>query len=315
MLLLPDGEDPDSFARKHSSAEFIEFVQEKSTDFIRFKTNLLIDDAGNDPVKRASLILDIVRSIAIIPNQVIRAEYVKDCSSLLKVEEAMLYHEINKLKTAEREKTISRESTARPAENTTAPKTSSPETGSGEYAPEERNILQTLLRFGKEDVRTKDDKRNNFPFQTVADYIYDELNSDELSFDDPVHQKILSEYERLYKDEQFNAEKHFLYHADEQVARLTTDLVTDKYTLSKIHSKMRQTDDEDKMSMLAKRVIYEYKSKLLHDIIKEKLILLKTASENKNPEEADAIMLELKDLDKIKRELAKELGERIITKF
>lgn len=315
VLLLPDGEDPDSFARKHSSAAFIEFVQTNSTDFIRFKTNLLIDDAGKDPVKRASLILDIVRSIAIIPNQVIRAEYVKDCSSLLKVEEAMLYHEINKLKTAEKDKTISREAIARTAENAIRTKTTVPENQGGEYNLEEKNILQTLLRFGKTDVRSKEEIRKNFPFQSVADYIFEGLNSDELQLFDPTHQKMLSEYERIYKDEQFNAEKHFLYHADEQVARLTADLVTDKYTLSKVHSRMKQSDEEDKMNLLAKRVIYEFKNKLLHNIIKEKLMLLKAASENKNFEDVDALMFELKDIETIKRELAKELGERIITKF
>ena len=106
VLLLPDGEDPDSYASKHSSADFIDFVDRESTDFIHFKTGLLLKDAGNDPVKRAALVLDIVRSISIIPNQVIRAEYVKACSTLLRVEEAMLYHEINKLKTAEKNKAV-----------------------------------------------------------------------------------------------------------------------------------------------------------------------------------------------------------------
>ena len=91
VLLLPDGDDPDSFARKHNASDFIEYVQQNSSDFIRFKTNLLLADAGNDPVKRAGLVLDIVRSISIIPNTAIRGEYVKECSTLLNVEEQMLY--------------------------------------------------------------------------------------------------------------------------------------------------------------------------------------------------------------------------------
>ena len=98
VLLLPDGDDPDSFARKNNASDFIRFVEENSVDFIRFKTSLLLNEVGNDPIKRAGLVQDIVRSIAIIPNQLIRSEYVKECSTLLDVNEQMLYHEIAKIK-------------------------------------------------------------------------------------------------------------------------------------------------------------------------------------------------------------------------
>jgi DNA primase len=108
VLLLPDGDDPDSFARKHNASDFIEYVEKQSSDFIRFKTNLLLKDAGNDPIKRAGLVIDIVRSISIIPNNIIRGEYVKECSTLLNVDEAMLYHQINTLKTTEQEKNATR---------------------------------------------------------------------------------------------------------------------------------------------------------------------------------------------------------------
>ena len=317
VLLLPDGEDPDSFAQKHNSADFIQFVEKNSVDFIRFKTNLLLEDAGNDPVKRAGLIIDIVKSISIIPNQVIRAEYVKECSTLLQVDEAMLYHEINKLKKAEQGKMQTSTSQAQAVQTEVAqqpPLSQSPQ--SGRYFQEERNILQTLIRYGKMDMQHPDLKKQAKEPLIVADFIYEEINRDGIMFSTSEHQQILKEYETHYQEDSFNAEKHFLYHPEQSIAQLTADLVTDKYTLSKIHAKIKEVKTEaDKLHELVPRVIFEFKNRLVLDIIKEKLLLLKEASEAKNQVLEDEIMQELKALDEIKQNLAKELGTRVITKF
>lgn len=317
VLLLPDGEDPDSFAQKHNSADFIQFVEKNSVDFIRFKTNLLLEDAGNDPVKRAGLIIDIVKSISIIPNQVIRAEYVKECSTLLQVDEAMLYHEINKLKKAEQGKMQTSTSQAQAVQTEVAaqpPLSQSPQ--SGRYFQEERNILQTLIRYGKMDMQHPDLKKQAKEPLIVADFIYEEINRDGIMFSTSEHQQILKEYETHYQEDGFNAEKHFLYHPEQSIAQLTADLVTDKYTLSKIHAKIKEVKTEaDKLHELVPRVIFEFKNRLVLDIIKEKLLLLKEASEAKNQVLEDEIMQELKALDEIKQNLAKELGTRVITKL
>ena len=98
VMLLPDGDDPDSFARKHNATEFQEYIAAHEVDFIRFKTNLLMADAGNDPYKRAALITDIVKSIAVIPEAIVRSEYIKECSQMLHVEERILVSEVAKLK-------------------------------------------------------------------------------------------------------------------------------------------------------------------------------------------------------------------------
>jgi DNA primase len=319
VLLLPDGEDPDSFAQKHNSADFIAFVEKNSVDFIRFKTGILLEDAGNDPVKRAGLIIDIVKSIAIIPNQVIRAEYVKECSMLLQVDEAMLYHEINKLKKAEQGKaqtnTPQPQAQAEQPDNAAqAPLSQTPQTGI--YVQEERSILQTLIRYGKMDMQHPDLKKQAPEPIITADFIYEEINRDGISFSTPVHQQILKEYETHYQEADFNAEKHFLYHPNPAIAQLTADLITEKYTLSKIHAKIKEVKtDADKLHELVPRVMYEFKNRLVLDMIKEKLFLLKEASETKNYTLADEIMQELKMLDEVKQKLAKELGTRVITKF
>jgi DNA primase len=314
VLLLPAGEDPDSFAKKQNSVDFIAYVKQNSVDFIRFKTNLLIDEAGKDPVKRAKLIIDIVKSIAIIPNAIIRAEYVKECSNLLHVEEAMLYHEINKLKKSEAKKTKEQAVETIPASK---PQLQAVDTGvSGVYTKEEINILKTLIRFGTKKMKNPDNGGSE-ELIVAGDFIFHEINLNQLTFETPTHQQMLEEYEEHYQDENFDAEKYFLYHPNPDIVRLTADLVTEKYTLSKIHSKVMQSSEsnEFKLCDLATRVIYEYKYKLLTDLIKEKLISLKAAAESKNHELEDAIMMELREFENIKKDLAKRLGERVIFKI
>ena len=314
VLLLPAGEDPDSFAKKQNSVDFIAYVKQNSVDFIRFKTNLLIDEAGKDPVKRAKLIIDIVKSIAIIPNAIIRAEYVKECSNLLHVEEAMLYHEINKLKKSEAKKTKEQAVETIPASK---PQLQAVDTGvSGVYTKEEINILKTLIRFGTKKMKNPDNGGSE-ELIVAGDFIFHEINLNQLTFETPTHQQMLEEYEEHYQDENFDAEKYFLYHPNPDIVRLTANLVTEKYTLSKIHSKVMQSSEsnEFKLCDLATRVIYEYKYKLLTDLIKEKLISLKAAAESKNHELEDAIMMELREFENIKKDLAKRLGERVIFKI
>lgn len=104
VCLLPDGEDPDSFARKHNATEFQKFIQDNETDFIRFKTNLLLEDAGKDPIKRAELIGNLVQSISIIPEAIVRDVYIKECSQLLRVEDKLLVSEVAKRRETQAEK-------------------------------------------------------------------------------------------------------------------------------------------------------------------------------------------------------------------
>ncbi len=313
VLLLPDGDDPDSFARKHNASDFIEFVEKNSSDFMRFKTNLLLNDAGNDPVKRAGLVIDIVRSISIIPNQVIRAEYVKECSTLLHVEEAMLYHEINKLKGAERDKAVSRT----PAEAPALAPANEPQISqlaSGKFDNEERNILQLLIRYGQ-SIMFYNDEQKTQPV-TVGDYILEELEHDGLSLFNSLHQKMMEDYVLHFRDETFNPERHFLYHPDAEISQLTADLVTEKYQLSKVHSKVKKVEtDVDRLIDLVPRVIFEFKNSLILDMIRQKLVELKAASEAHDNARSSEIMHEMATLEAVKKQLSKTLGERIIIKI
>lgn len=317
VLLLPDGDDPDSFARKHNASDFIEFVEKNSADFIRFKTNLLLKDVGNDPVKRAGLVIDIVRSISIIPNSVIRSEYVKECSSLLNVDEAMLYNEINKLKSVEQDK-VSNRPTNNVNDDFAPPHFEEMEGGSSynvsKYDKEERSLLQTLIRFGNNILYYADGDKSK-PI-SVAKYIFEELEHDELGFFNSLHQLIFEEYKAHSNETGFNPERFFLYHPNSMISQLTAELVTEKYTLSKVHSKNKRVEtDIERLIDIVPRLIFEFKNSLILDLIRQKLSELKLASESKNNLRVDEIMREMAVLDNVKKQLSKELGERIIIKF
>ncbi len=316
VLSLPDGDDPDSFARKHNASDFIDYVQQYSSDFIRFKTNLLLKDAGNDPVKRAGLVLDIVRSIAIIPNTAIRGEYVKECSTLLNVEEQMLYYEINKLKNTEQEKMATRrqvEATSLPPEEENN-RTSSNRTSGSKFEEQERSILQILVKYGDAVLYHTDDEKQK-PV-SVGAYILEELEQDNLVFDNSIHSLMLEEYKNNYQQENFAVQRFFLYHSKSEISNMTADLISEKYTLSRIHSKLKKVEaDGDRLMELVPRVVFEFKNCLILEMIRQKLIQMKAANDNKNNALVDEIMQEMSKLEIVKKQLSKTLGERIIIKL
>ncbi|MCS2894327.1 DNA primase [Parabacteroides faecis] len=118
VVLLPDGEDPDSFARKHNASQFAEFIKQSETDFIRFKTRLLLDDAGNDPIKRSSLITDIIRTVAIIPDNIARSIYIRECSAMMEIDEQVLLNEVNKIRLNKEERQNNQAQSTPPVSNT-----------------------------------------------------------------------------------------------------------------------------------------------------------------------------------------------------
>lgn len=153
VMLLPDGDDPDSFARKHNATEFQEYISAHEVDFIRFKTNLLMSDAANDPFKRASLITDIVKSISVIPEAIVRSEYIKECSQTLHVEEKLLVNEVAKMKLAEEGKKANSRQKEHTPENQQG---STQEPSKGDVSPSYQDIppmvVQDLPPMGVDDT-------------------------------------------------------------------------------------------------------------------------------------------------------------------
>jgi len=319
VVLLLDGEDPDSFAKKQNASDFIAYIEAHSVDFIRFKTNLLLEEAGNDPIKRAGLITDIVRSISVIPDNIIRSVYIKECSSLMSIDEKALYSEINKIKRTKFEKDIERQANPRlaqppvssPAENVAA------STVENIYRLEELSILRYVVRYG-ERVLFQGEQETEAGVQevpvTVISFIVMELDSDNIVFHDPQHSLLLEEAKSQMDNPAFVAEQYFLNNPNPTISRLALDLATDKYTLCK--SQAEQMDKEcDHLQELVPRAIYELKNRIILDRIKQKIMELKTANDQKDTAYMDRLMAEINDLNHIKSQLSKTLGERIIIRL
>jgi DNA primase, catalytic core len=312
VLLLPDGEDPDSFARKTNASDFIEYVEKNSTDFMRFKTRLLLNDAGNDPIKRAGLVQDIVHSISVIPNAAVRIEYVKECATLLNVDEAMLYHEINKLKRKERDdKAKLNQNREKLPNDQEQDQNYYPEISSSEpvsrFDKEEKNILQHLFRFGNMMV---------YENETVAQYTATELEKYKIDFENAVYRNFYKEYLLHCEEENFDAKRYFLYHTDKNISQIAVEFLSEKYTLSKVHERIKKLPtDEDRLPELTFRLVHELLNNKKLTQIRSLLLEMKKSAEINDDARVMEITNEISILNNGIKELAKRLGERVIIKI
>jgi len=314
VLLLPEGEDPDSFAKKNDSETLIKFIKDNETDFIKFKTTLLLEDCKNDPIKRAQLIQDIVSTIAVIPDPIIRSVYIKECSSLMKVEEPILYSEIIKIKKRKsdyenKSDFIQNQNNIHITESKPAPVF----TITNYFEAEEREILKCLLKYGYltlYEIDTDEDKKTI----TVGEYIINELKQDELQSSNPVHNTILHLYEEHYNDPDFSSRKYFINISDPEVSKLASNLLTSKHSLSKIHEKKGNFKRIDKIiGEIVPRVVMELKWKMVKVKIKECISKLKKAEESGNQEQITALLQEKIILQNAFKIISSQLGERAIT--
>jgi DNA primase len=325
VLLLPDGDDPDSFARKQDATELMAYINKNQSDFIGFKTKLLLEEAGKDPVKKAMLISDIVRSIAIIPDNIIRSVYVRECSKLLDIEEPVLYDEINKINRNKREKDFAqkeqavshlyaqeREAAQQKEQNPDADLIQKP----SEFDVEALNILRYLVRYGELNLfHFEDEETKETQDYTVASFIIEELERDGLFFESPLHQEMLEEAKSQLENKDWIAERYFIAHPNLKLSLLAVDLITEPYQLSRIHAKIHKIETEqEKLIHLIPRVIFEYKNKLILKKVKDVQLEIKAAQEEKDNDKLEQLLLDYNQLNAIKNQLAKELGERIILK-
>ena len=155
VLLFPDGEDPDSYAQSHSNTEYLDFIQNNETDFIKFKTRLLLKDSDNDPVKRATLITDVVRSVSMIPDNIIRSVYIRECSKILDIDEGILYNETHKIR---RNKAYEKAQKSNYIPDYKPPNQVKQKQAIkiGNEYPHEKDILSILLRYANEELRLED---------------------------------------------------------------------------------------------------------------------------------------------------------------
>ena len=318
VVLLPDGEDPDSFAQSHDSTEFIQYIEEHQTDFIRFKMALLSKEAGDDPYKRAALIKDITSSIAIIPDIITRQVYIKDCSDRLHMSEKVLTTEVvnlrrkkieehNKAKEREAEQAATTvEPTAESTETTATPvNPTSPVNPTPIKAPKSTldqnfyNLMQLVVRYGERPIQVGD------TIYSIGEIIIYTIEEDEIKAPDPVYQAIIDEFKRHCKDEGFKAEEFFKFHPDQAISALAIDMIAEKYQYASFNH-------EGRLGELVTQFLYEIKLTVINQQIEELEQNLKEAQASGNWDRQMQLLAYQPQLLQARNDLCKLLGNRVI---
>lgn len=330
VCLLPDGNDPDSFARKHNATEFQNFIQEHETDFIRFKAQLLMEDAGKDPMKRAELINDIVRSIAVIPEAIVRDVYIKECGQLLRIEDKLLVSEVAKRRELQAEKgnkPIASNNAPTPQPGEMPPpfppeemeadtyQSFIPQEGKEgqEFYKYERLIIQMIVRYGEKVMCNLTDEEGNEVPVTVVEYVINDLKEDELAFHNPLHRRILSEASEHIHDQEFASERFFVAHPDPKISTIATELASDRYQLSKYHSKTQKlVTDEERLYEMVPMLMINFKNAIVAEELKHIMYALQDPSIANDNAQCDAVMQRYKEMKEIQNLMAKRLGDRVV---
>ena len=308
VVLLPEGEDPDSYAQSHDSTEFIRYIEEHQTDFIRFKSALLSKDAGDDPYKRAELIKDITSSIAVIPDMITRQVYIKDSAERLHMSEKVLTTEVVKLRKQKVEETAKSgehaESQAAETENQptqpSAPK--SPVASAKPQSPLEQNyynLMQLIVRYGERPIEL------DGVIYTIGDVIIDTLREDEIAAPQAVYQTIMDEFKQHSKDPGFKAEYFFKFHPDRQVNQVAIDMIAERYQGAKPENNVQ-------LGELVTRLLFEIKLTVINMQIDELEAGLKQAQATNDVDRQMALLAHQPELLAMRNDLCRILGNRII---
>lgn len=311
VILLPQPEDPDSFARTHSITEVTEYLKVNETDFIHFKTNLLLGEAKNDPVQRAQAITDIVRSISIVPDAIVRTLLIRESSRILQVNESVILSEVNKLRREDFDKRVSKANPAAfPIEINQAVATP---VEINELEVVEKEIIRMLLGFGETPLfPLYNDDNEVIRELTLQEYFVQEIERDELEFSHDAYRKIFNEYQHQLGLGQLLDSKYFINHPEQQITKTATDIIahSGKYELSKRYRKREVfvETEEMKLKVEAPRIMLKYKFKRVEFMIREIQVKLLKAQANKEAEEIATMQQKLQTFFGIRLALSKELG-------
>lgn len=326
VLLLPDGDDPDSFARKHSADEFRKYIEEHQTDFIEFNTDLLLR-GERDPLKRSEAINSVVRSISFVTNPILRDTYLHDCSVRMGINEATLINTLNNFIRSNREATASSSDNSQTTQPTTQNSKLNIQNSPSplqQASKVEQMLVELIVRNGDtviyNNVETEDGTTVNL---NVAQYIAYNLGVDGLKFANPLNSRILDEAVNHAGDEQFCAEQFFLHHSDIEISRIATDLCMDKYQLLD-EQKAARADEEknaDELRVEEENRIEALRQQTEHllndfrmDYLEQRLRDLKRdiSLAVNDPERLQQLMEEYKTAHELRSQLARLLGNNII---
>ncbi|MBL4657785.1 MAG: DNA primase [Flavobacteriales bacterium] len=325
IVLFPEGEDPDSYARKVSQDELHDFLKENSKDFIAFKTGLLLEDVASDPVKKSALIREILESVAVIPDPISRSTFLHECGRTMDISEQILIAELNKIrrKNVEQFRRGGGDFRQEPVEvNINEYKSGFPaasETAKGttvSVEPQERDVMRFLLNYGdakidleekKVDPKGKEESKEEGAF-TVEQFIVHEIAGDGLKFENEVYGKIFTEYENAVKGKKTLDQQFFLQHEDTDVAELSVDLVFSAHALSKNWEERHQiyvATEEMTLRKAVERTVYSLKMSKVKRMIAENREKIKTSEDDNSRGE---LLKEYSGLLEAKKYISKVLG-------
>ena len=332
LLLLPDGDDPDSFARKHNAEEFQKYLAEHQVDFIKFKTNLLLEEAQGDPLKKSQLVNNIVQSIAVIPNEITRAVYVQETAATMQMEERIIASAVTKQLELNHEETMRQRHRNEEGEKPRIEKVEERETPEERkeepnlaqdirnreerrLQQKERELLRIVVRYGEQVVGTMENEQGEVQPITAVEYIAASLIQDELDLTNPLHKTMLQEALQHVHDEGFKAERYFLNYPDPSVSGLAFDLASDREQLSRMHQK-KQTVTLDKkdydLADLVAHILTDYKMEIVDRQLHQTLRDTQDPELIRNPQRFMAVMTRYKELKEIERRLAQQQGGRVM---
>ena len=322
VLLLPEGKDPDEFARTHTADEFSEYIETHQADFIQFKTDLLLKNE-TDPKKRADAINSIVESISVIQNQILRDTYIHDCAQRIGISEATLINQMNSFIRERRSGT-----TAQPPQ----PAAGTPEDGTGmAVMPQEPDLgqqaskvecllLQMVVRHGEHIImRGVEDDSGQLHDVSVAQYISYNLAADKLTFSSPLFNRMLDEAVEKSGEAGFKAETWFLHHNDIDVSRLATALATEEYHLTPRHTdgpqneeakRQREANETEALRMQVDHLLTDIRMDYVERHLKELQVQMAQAASDM--EKLKVLMADYRDMQNMRNQLARKLGSNII---
>ncbi len=314
VVLLPEGEDPDSYSQTHSTEEVEQYIEKNKVDFIRFKTNLLLDEVGEDPIRRAGLVSDVVKSIAVVPNEILRSEYIKKCSEMLDITEQILVKEVAKLRKQKAEEMQKKPSQA----NTNADENNGNGTDSdntpainefqqsiiSSYSNplhnKEKAIIEFLLKNGSKMLQVPEDKVSNTPTftETVTSHLYYSFNDDGIELSHPLYKRIFAEAGEHANDAGFDPESHFMAHPDVEISKLTAELCGERHLLSKTFTEQAGDERNEQAVMFEQttRIAVAYKLSIVDDLLKNTMNRLKDPATTSNPAALQEAMEDFKFL-------------------
>lgn len=316
VVLFPEGEDPDSFAKKIGSDELKKYLEEHQKDFVGFKTEVLFQGIENDPIKKAELIKEIISSVALIPDEITRSVYIKQIASQFDFEEHTLLNELNKIR---RKKEIETRGLATPAyvqqeESSLAglPSIKDDSDLKRSFHEQELDLIRVLTLYGDRAVELEvdtDGKTEKIEV-SVGELIILELEKDHLTFSYPIFHEMYEIYKESIENGEFHSTADFLRHQNPEIIKFVTDILSPRHELSTFwidSYKIETTGEIHRMDQLVKEVIYSFKTAKVMAHIQDIQEQLK-GGEKTDPEEINEMLKNLILLDKVRVKLAEQLN-------